>query len=243
MEDEMRVVGGFAASAMIFAVLCGAATGMDKQAAPLDIIRQLNDRMYVVGETSGRLEDFQSAVADARKELEGYASSGGDPAGFVQKDKENNGATPLIAAASAGYSDIVAELLKNERVVASVNDADRDGISPWAFANFALNEAIWVCNPTVFNDPFSYVPSFVKLPYYLGGTERPYAKTRRVLEAAGAKSDMAAARRLWLKTCKLATPESRQKVAQSQDLLTTIEAESERVVAALNADADKDPAQ
>ena len=54
---------------------------------------------------------------------------------------------------------------------------------------------------------------------------------------------MAAARQLWLHTCKLATAESRQKVAQSEDLLTTIEAESARVIATLMAAGKKPQAQ
>jgi hypothetical protein len=64
-----------------------------------------------------------------------------------------------------------------------------------------------------------------------------------LLEAAGAKSGMEAARQLWLDTCKLATLESRQKVAQSQDLLETIEAESARVITALMAAGNKPQAR
>jgi hypothetical protein len=197
----MRVVAGLGALIWILAALCGAATGADKQPEPLDILRQLKDRMYVVGETTGRQEDYMAAIENARRELQNYGSSGGDPAAFVRSD---NGSTPLIMAASAGYADIVAELLKNEHVATAVNDLDQNGISAWAYANFALNEAIWVCNPTVFKNPFSFVPKLVTLPYYLGGAERPYPKTPATARSSGRKKRYgggAAALARYLQTC------------------------------------------
>jgi hypothetical protein len=132
----------------------------------------------VVGETDGRLENFLAAIESARKELKDYAG-GGDPAGFIRKYKENDGATPLIAAASAGYSDIVAELLKNERVVASVNNADQHGIT------MGIRQLRAERSDLGLQSLSGTSPSFVTLPYYWSGTEHPYARTRRVLEAAG----------------------------------------------------------
>ncbi len=193
--------------------------------------------MNVVGETSGQQKDFLEIIERARRELQDYAAVGGDPAPLVENSPR--GVTPLILAAMFGYGDIVAELLKNERVVSSINDVDQRGFSAWAYANFALRETIWVCNSTVFKDPFKFVPSLVTLPFYQGGGERPYRKTRRVLEEAGAKKDMAAAKQLWLDTCKLATHESRQKVADADDLLVTVEEEGEVILEAVFAATNK----
>jgi hypothetical protein len=99
------------------------------------------------------------------------------------------------------------------------------------YANFAPQEAFWTCNPKIFDSPLTFVGKFVTLNYYLFGAERPYRKTRRVLEAAGAKADMVAAKQLWLDTCKFATPDVRQKVAASNDLLLTVEAEGAQILA------------
>ena len=226
---------------LILPALCSTAMAAEGRRTPFEIVRQLGDRLYAIGETTGREADFLSAVEHARKDLEDYAAAGGDPADFVERGP--HGATPLLLAAEAGYGDIVAELLKSARVAASVNEVDQHGLSPWAYANFALEEAIWVCNPTLFADPFKFVPRIVTRPYYLGGDEPPYRKTRRLLEAAGAKADMAAAKQLWLDTCRLAKPESRRKVAESADLLATLEAEAGQALAAFQARQKKAPQQ
>jgi hypothetical protein len=205
------------------------ATAVDNHPqTPYQIVHQLRDRLYVVGETTGQQHDFLAAVEHSRQELSDYIAAGGDPSTLVEKGA--NGQTPLILAAWSGYGDIVAELLKNESVVASINDVDQDGLSAWMYANFAPQEAFWTCNPAIFEAPSALVSKMVTLFYYLSGEERPYRKTRRLLEAAGAKADLSAAKQRWLATCKFATPEMREKVAASNDLLVTVEAEGLRMV-------------
>jgi hypothetical protein len=193
---------------------------------PYEVIVQLRGRMHAAGEVGGR---FYEEIGKARRALRDYAASGGDPAGFVAPGP--GGLTPLLLAARLGYPEIVADLLEKPAVAARVNDTDDGGFSPWLWASFASQHAFWLCNPTVFKDPFRFVPLVVQQPYYVGGAERPYRRTRRLLEAAGAKPEMAAAKSRWLELCKLAEPEIRAKVTASDDLLATLEAEAPRALA------------
>jgi hypothetical protein len=225
----MHGVVGYGFLGFLLSALSGSAVAADTPRTPYQIVTQLGDKMYTTGETSGSVQNFQAVIEQARQEIQDYAAAGGDPAAFVEKGP--HGTTPLLIAATEGYADIVVELLKNKRVAASVNDVDEYGFSAWTYANFAWDMAVWVCNPNTLNDPHKFVPKWVEQAYYIGGAEHPYQKTRRVLEAAGAKTDMAATKQFWLDTCKLATPENRQKVTESRDLLATLETEGTQILA------------
>src|SRR6185312_12605644 len=99
-----------------------------------------------------------------------------------------------------GYPDIVSELLMDKRVGAGINDADAHGRSAWVYANFALQQSVWVCNPAMTNNIFALVSIMVTLPYYLERDASPYRRTRELLESAGAKTDIDVAKQLWLDT-------------------------------------------
>jgi len=220
MLTSMATYGGYISAA-------------DSSETPRQILSKLSQEMFAIGETKSSQENFRLAVKEASRKVMVYSSVQKDTGPLIEK--YSNGATPLMAAAYLRYDEFVAALLSNSDVVASINDADKDGLTAWILANFALEETLWLCNPTIAGDPFKILPIVEATPYYAGDGEHPYRKTRRLLEEAGAKPDMRMAKQLWLDKCKLAKPEVRQKVASSDDLLLTLETESPSGFAALTA--------
>ncbi len=180
------------------------------------VLAELSDRMYAIGETSGKPEQFDSAIVTARDKIRALAAAG-DISSLTAKDK--SGATPLIKAAYLGYAGIVEELLSYKPVADGLDQVDSHGYSAWTYANFDLRESAWICNPPILTDPFKIVPMMVEQPYYQSGPEPPYMKLRRLLVAAGAKPDMADAKQQWLSLCTAADPDARRKVEAADDLL------------------------
>lgn len=195
---------------------------------PNKVISDLRQKMYTIGETSGKLEDFIEAERKAALEIRAYIANG-DPTGL--NEKTQSGQTPLMAAAINGYSEIVIELLKSELVRASINESNPQGFSAWLHATWAFRQSMWVCNPSVLKNPFAWVPIFVIQPYYLQSPENPYRKTRRLLEEAGAIPSPEKAKQTWRDTCKLQDEQTRIKVEKSNDLLETVLIESPIVFA------------
>lgn len=187
---------------------------------PHQVINDLRQRMYVIGETTGRYSDFIDAELMATYAIRAYVDSSTDPAALVERNE--SGQTPLMAAAFMGYPELVRELLKSGAVKRGIDDTNPQGISAWLYSNIAFRQALWACNPTVFNDVFRVVPLLVTQPYYLESSESPYKKTRSLLEDAGAKADLAQAKLYWLNNCKHQTKTTRKKVQASNDLLDTV---------------------
>lgn len=197
----------------------------DSPAKPNKVISHLRQQMYTIGETSGKLEDYLAAEHKAALEIRAYLAQG-EEAGAGLQEKTSSGQTPLMAAAINGYAEIVAELLKSEQVRPGINDTNPQGFSAWLHATWAFRQSMWVCNPQVFKDPFTWVPLFVIQPYYLQSPENPYRKTRRLLEQAGAIPAPEKAKQSWLDTCKMQDQRVRSLVEKSSDLLETVLAES-----------------
>lgn len=86
-----------------------------------------------------------------------------------------------------------------------------------------MKQSLWTCNPAVFENPDKFVPMFVTQPYYISNPTPPYRKTREVLEAAGASSDMAKAKEVWLNNCQSESGEAKTKVHASADLQKTVQ--------------------
>jgi len=63
----------------------------------------------------------------------------------------------------------------------------------------------------------------VTQPYYTSNPTPPYKKTRELLEEAGASSDIAKAKEVWLANCKNETEETRTKVQASTDMQQTVQ--------------------
>ena len=208
--------------------LCNMAIAADSSKRPHQVIADLRQRMYAIGETTGRFSDFVEAERKAAADIRTYMTNG-DPAALIEKN--DTGQTPLMAAAFMGYSEPVNELLKSENVRNSIDEVNSKGMSAWLYANVAFQQAMWACNPTAFKDPFTWVPLFVTQPYYLQSTENPYRKTRRLLEVAGAKAGLQQAKQFWQDNCKLQDEQTRSKVQESSDLLETTLTEGAEVLA------------
>ena len=194
---------------------------------PNQIIRDLKDKLYVIGETSGKYEKFIEAEKNAVSSLQMYMKNG-DPAELVSASK--SGVTPLMNASFMGYSSIVEEMLKSDKVRESINVTDSKGWSAWTNANFAFRQAAWICNPGIFEDPFSYVPLLVTQPYYTEYNENRYKNIRTQLEKSGAKPDMKGLIQIWNKTCINQDPETKEKVDKTDDLLELVLKEGEKVL-------------
>jgi ankyrin repeat protein len=195
---------------------------------PRQTINELFTEMDRIGETGGQLERFNSAEREAVREIHEYAKGINNPTDLVERD--NGGSTPLMLAALYGYSEIVVELLKYDIVKKGINDVNSDGVSAWIMVNFAFNQTAWLCKPSLLDESsknslehlYVVVPLFVMSPYYQQSAENPYKKTRRLLEKAGANTDVQAAKKHWSDVCKTQEESTKQKVQKTNDLLTTV---------------------
>lgn len=206
-----------------FVLLMGVACptfAADNPKKPHQVINDLRQKMYAIGETTGKLDQFVAAERKAAQDIHEFATGTSGPATLAEKNAQ--GQTPLMAAAFMGYSEVVTELLKHDIVKESINEVNPKGISAWVYATLAFRQALWVCNPATLKDPFTIVPLLVTQPYYQQSTENPYKKTRRLLEAAGAKTDMLAAKDIWMDTCKLQDEATKEKVEKADDLLAML---------------------
>jgi hypothetical protein len=197
-----------------------AADAADSPRDPLAVLNSLADRIYVLGETTGKAADMVAAEEKAADEIRQYVATGSTD-GLLAKEKGKK--SPLAAAAYLGYPNVVAALLTSNLVIAHVSDADEMGVTPWIAANLSMRQSLWTCNPAIFDDPFKFVPMFVTQPYYISKPVSPYTKTREVLEKAGASSDMSKAKTVWLTICKNQSDETRTKVQASTDLQKTVQ--------------------
>lgn len=217
----MRNKSGHGA-AMLLLMAAGfahSAPAADAPRTPLTILRQLADRIYVAGETNGSAAAMIAAEADAAAEVRKYIASGATD-GLLADAK---GQAPLAMAAYMGYPNVAAALLTSREVRSHVNDADPNAITPWMAATLSMRQAMWACQPGVFENPFSFVPMLVTQPYYVGNPVPPYRRTREVLEQAGARADMGKAKEFWLTRCAAQSAEVRSKVQASSDLQATVQ--------------------
>jgi hypothetical protein len=187
---------------------------------PLAVLNTLADRIYVIGETSGKGTEMIAAEASAADDIRHYISSGSTD-GLLAKEKGQQ--SPLAAAAYMGYPNVAAALLTSDVVRAHINDTDDKGLTPWIAANLSMRQSLWTCNPSIWDDPFKFVPMLVTQLYYLSNPTPPYSKTREVLEKAGAAADPSRAKEVWLTLCKNQSPETRSKVQASADLQKTVQ--------------------
>ncbi|MBS1229470.1 MAG: Ankyrin repeat (3 copies) [Proteobacteria bacterium] len=207
---------------------CGLASGADTPRKPHQIVGDLRQRMYAIGETNPKLERFVDAEQKAAAEIREYIRGGFDPLNLVEKNE--TGQTPLIAAAFMGYSEVVNELLKSDAVRGAIDETNKTGMSAWLSSNLAFRQTLWACNPKVFDAPFTLVPLLVTQIYYLQ-PDNPYKKTRRALEEAGAKADLAQAKQFWMDNCKTQSDVTRNRVQESGDLLETVLTEGAETLA------------
>lgn len=212
----------FAAFAALLPLIAfaGPAAAADTPREPQVVLRALSDRIYVLGETTASAADMMAAETDAADEIRRYVASG-STAGLLAKEKSEQ--SPLLTAAYLGYPNVVAALLTSGLVQAHLNDADDMGLTPWIAANLSMRQSLWSCNPSVFENPFKFVPMLVTQPYYISNPVPPYKKTKEVLEKAGAASDVEKARAFWQKNCSSQSEEARAKVQAGADFQTAVQ--------------------
>lgn len=200
---------------MAVGMLSAPAWGAPKK--PQQILVALKHNLLIIGETRGDLDDFDSAVADARDELEQYIKRGGDAAALIERDP--SGMTPLIAAAFEGYGDLVEVLIQQKIVRDHVDDVDAKGLTAWLYASLGLKQSLVICNPTIADNPYIFTPIKVVQLYYTKRADHTYDKARRLIAAAGAKGNMALVKSKWEALCQMQGMATRQSVEKAPDLL------------------------
>lgn len=182
-------------------------------------LNALHDRMYTIGETSGRLADWEAVIACAAVHI---VDRMGDP--------ERHGellanvtpeATPLTFAAVNGYPAVVRVLLRFAPVVEHLEDPGPYELTPWQLANLAPNLTMLAINPTVVSSPFRLVPYLVKTTYYGDDTIRPYHAVRDHLAGAGAATDIEPVRAFIL-TMDVCSDPVKERVRNADDVLSTL---------------------
>jgi len=220
MNTLTKDVLAHAMALLVSVLLTCTADAADVQRDPTVVLNSLADRIYVLGETTGKVADMIAAEKKAADEIRQYVASGSTDGLLVtEKGKQS----PLAAAAYMGYPDVVAALLTSELVRAHINDADEMGLTPWIAANLSMRQSLWTCKPAVFDNPYKFVPMFVTQPFYTLNPTLPYRKTREMLERAGAHPDMAKAKEIWLTNCKDQSDEAKVKVQAGADLQKTVQ--------------------
>jgi hypothetical protein len=204
------------------------------------VLDSLADRIYVLGETGDNVAGMFAAEASAADEVRQYVTSGSTDGLFA---KEKGQHSPLAFAAYMGYPNVAAALLESELVRAHINDADELGMTPWIAANMSMRQSLLACNPKALEDPFKFVPMLVTQAYYVSNPVPPYARTREVLEKAGAARDMAKAKEVWLTACKNESAEAKSKVQASADLQKTAQELGAAYLTALLSQAQKKAAE
>jgi len=186
---------------------------------PQQAIAALVQRVYAIGETTGSVAQAREAEKAAADQIRQYAASASTD-GLVETNAD--GQTPLIAAATNGYPQIVAALLETQVVKERIHDRDSKGGSAWIYANMALRESITACNPSVLANVFAWEPVMVNQFFYLQAAENPYLAVRRLLESKGARGTLEEAKRFWVKLCTREDASTKEKIEHSSDVLETV---------------------
>jgi hypothetical protein len=148
--------------------------------APPQIINALMQRLYAIGETSDSVAEGTEAEKTAADGIRKYTASGSTD-GLIAANAM--GQTPLIAAAYNGYPQVVVALLESEVVRQRINDRDNSGGTAWLYANMALRQSAFACNPGILSNVFAWEPLMVTQFFYLHAPENPYRAIRTVLKA------------------------------------------------------------
>lgn len=199
--------------------LASASHAADTPRPPSLVIAALADRIYVVAETTGSVEDMIKAEVVAADEIRRYVASGSTDGLLGEGGKPS----PLAQAAYFGYPNIATELLKSESVRSHINDTDLSGMTPWIASVFSMRQSAWVCNPALFDNFLAVIPMLVTQGYYVSNPNPPYRAIRKALEQAGATASMSKAADAWSATCKNQSAEGKAAVQRSTDVQSTVQ--------------------
>jgi hypothetical protein len=186
--------------------------------APLQVINALMQRLYAIGETSGSVAEGTEAEKTAADGIRKYTASGSTD-GLIATTAM--GQTPLIAAAYNGYRQVVVALLESEVVRQRINDRDKSGGTAWLYANMALRQSAFACNPSILSNVFAWEPLMVTQFFYIHAPESPYRAIRTVLQGKGADGTLEDAKRFWIEQCKREDARTKNRIEQSNDVLDT----------------------
>ncbi|MCE4555327.1 ankyrin repeat domain-containing protein [Pelomonas cellulosilytica] len=164
-------------------------------------------------------EDLERAAAE---EIAAFIARAPGDLSLTAKDEDER--TPLIAAASDGYPQVVRALLADPSVRLRINEPDDDGTTAWMRANFALPLTLVACQPgTLTLERSALLAPYVRRMGQLLKTQGAAINdVIQQLEAAGADPDMDAAKRAWLRQCPNATPALQQALADGPLVQTLV---------------------
>ena len=208
--------------AIIFLTTNGIVNAQELADSPAKIFASLAAEIQRVGKTTANFSEYKIVESKARMDLKTLIER--DPNSGTLVEMNPAGATPLMVAAAYGFSSLVEELLKSERVKASINSVGANQTTAWMFSNFLFRESLWSCRPQILNDPFTWVPLFESQRFYkYFGDEKPYVLTRNVLEKSGATVDLVGAKAAWLERCPNSDDAIKAQIKDSKDLLVTLQ--------------------
>ncbi len=154
--------------------LSHAASGEKASAFP--ILKSLNHKFYVIGETTGDNSAYLLALETAREELAHLLNHRDYD---LVNDLDQEGANVLHLAALNGYYPLVEIILADKRGNELLNQQDTFGFTPLDYAK--LRTGITRPFHTPIYEPMIYIPYIVNLGWYLSDNN-PYEKTIAVLE-------------------------------------------------------------
>jgi ankyrin repeat protein len=186
--------------------------------SPVQIIEDLRQRLYAIGETSASVAEGVMAEKTAASKIRQYVLGRSNDVLIL---KNATGQTPLIEAAYDGYPQVVSALLEFEVVRQHVNDRDDIGGTAWLYANMALRQSVAACNPSVLTDVFAWEPLMVTQYFYIPSPDSPYRVIRTALQNNGATGTLREAKRFWVDQCKREDSKTRARMEQSSDVLNT----------------------
>jgi len=184
--------------------------------APRQIIEALAQRLYAIGETSGSIDEALAAEKAAADQIRAYLAHN-LPEGLAEVNTAEQ--TPLISAVYNGYPQIVSALLESKVVQAQVGDRDSKGGTAWLYANLAIRQSVFACNPGIMNNVFAWEPLMVTQYYYLHVRENPYRAVRSALESKGGRGTLKEAKDFWIALCTHADAQTIDRIKQSRDVL------------------------
>ncbi|MFB0965231.1 MAG: ankyrin repeat domain-containing protein [Patescibacteria group bacterium] len=191
-------------------------------------LQEARKKNYVVGERTGNPAEMRDNVRYAAEKVRAILRQ--RPEAAIEPDER--GFTPLVTAAHYGYAEVVEALLESPLVVERIDAKDERGLSAYETASHMPAQTPWVCVPKIKENPFAFVPSYVQLPYY--EEYDPYSKILTALKSKGSAGTPESERMSWLKYCKDADPEFREKIrTENGDLRVQLKAESKRILEAM----------
>lgn len=211
----------------VFVIFAGSVSYVSAQDVKY-ALQEARKKNYVVGERTGNPAEMRDNVRYAAEKIRTILRQ--RPEAAIEPDER--GFSPLVTAAHYGYAEAVEALLESPLVLERIDVKDERGLSAYETASHMPAQTPWVCMPKIKENPFAFVPFYVQLPYY--EEYDAYGKILAALKSKGSVGTPESERTSWLKYCKDADPEFREKVrTESGELSTQLKTESKKILEAL----------